>query len=276
MQITKQDGKREPFDPSKLERSLKRAGCSKGICQEVITEVERELYDGESTSEIYKKAFRLLREREKPLAARYSMKRALLELGPSGFPFEDFIAEIFRAQGLTGVRTGKNIEGICAPHELDVYGLRGDTCIGAELKFHNGLGVKTDLKVALYVQARFEDIKKAHPRGQVEGGIDEMWLITNTAFTSNAKKYSKCVGLKLVSWEYPKKGNLQDMIEEVGVQPVTALTTLTAHHKRDLLKKKLVLCRSLAGQENTLQSIGLTDTETSAVMAEGRALCGLA
>ena len=274
MEITKQDGQREPFNPSKLENSLKRAGCSKGVCEDVISEVEQALYDGESTSEIYKKAFALLREKERPLAARYSMKRALLDLGPSGFPFEDFVAEIFRAKGFSRVETGKQLDGVCAPHELDMYGFKGETCVGAELKFHNGLGVKTDLKAALYVQARFQDIKSAHPTGHVEGGIDEMWLITNTAFTSNARAYGACVGLKLISWEYPKRGNLQDLIEEAGVQPITALTTLSGKQKRELLHKKLVLCRSLMGSARVLQELGLSKVEQEAAAAEARALCG--
>jgi len=272
MLITKQDGSREEFDVSKLRRSLKRVGCSQRVCEEVIDEIKRTIHEGESTSKIYSHAFNLLKKKEKPLAARYSMKRAVLELGPSGFPFESFVAEIFKAQGYNA-QTNKHITGICSPHEVDVYASREGRCIGAELKFHNRLGLKADLKVALYVQARFDDIKKAHPRGHVEGGVDEGWLITNTSFTTNAIDYGKCMGLTLIAWEHPTKGNLRDMIEETGVQPITALTTLSDQSKRLLLQRKIVLCRMLFGEKKALEEAGLQSDQIGGVLTEADALC---
>lgn len=275
MIITKQDGKREAFDQRKLRHSLERVGCSQGVCEEVVDEVSKELKDGDSTSKIYKRAFTLLRSKEKPLAARYSIKRAVLALGPSGFPFEDFVGEIFRAQGYQAT-IGKFLQGKCAPHEVDLYALRGTRCIGAEIKFHNRLGIKTDIKVALYVHARFEDIKKAYPHGYVEGGVDEGWLITNTEFTSNATYYGTCAGLTLISWKYPDEGNLQDLIEDTGVQPITALTTLSERHKRELLSRKLVLCRMVQSNRDVLSDIGLKEKDITETVTEANALCGLA
>jgi len=272
MLITKQDGRLEEFDPTKLRRSLRRAGCSENICTEILDEIGAELAEGDTTSKIYTRAFELLKQKEKPLAARYSMKRAVLDLGPSGFPFEDFVAEIFRANEYT-VETDKYVQGICAPHEVDVFAFKDDKCIGAELKFHNRLGLKSDLKVALYVHARFEDIKKAHPRGRVEGGVDEGWLITNTEFTKNALEYGACVGLTMISWEYPENGSLQDMIEKVSVQPITALTTLSKQDKRLLLDQKLVLCRMLHGKGEELERAGLPPSKIDGVLAEAKALC---
>jgi len=270
MLITKQDGRQENFDPKKLRRSLQRVGCSEGVCEEVINEVTTGLTDGDSTSKIYKRAFELLREKEKPLAARYSMKRAVLALGPSGFPFEDFMAEIFRAQGCRHVETRKSMHGACAPHEVDLYMQQNGRTIAAELKFHNRLGIKTDLKVALYVHARFEDLKKP----KTQDMIDEAWLITNTEFTSNAIDYGKCAGLKLISWEYPQRENIRNLIEETGVQPITSLTTLSAHEQRMLMEKRVVLCRMLHGNRDTLEDIGLSEDRISEVLTEGNALCG--
>lgn len=273
MLITKQDGTKQEFDPGKLYRSLKRVGCSENVCQEVISEVEDEIEEGDSTSKIYSRAFRLLRNKEKPLAARYSMKRAVLALGPSGFPFEEFVGELFRAQQYQ-VTVGKFIRGVCAPHEVDVYALRGTHCIGAELKFHNRLGLKTDLKTALYVYGRFEDIKKAHPDGYVEGGVDEGWLITNTQFTATAIRYGKCAGLTLISWDYPQHGNLRELIEQAEVQPVTALTTLSSRQKQLLLSQNVVLCRTLREKRGTLKSMGLSEEKIAEAVTEARALCG--
>jgi hypothetical protein len=273
MLITKHDGRQEAFDESKLRRSLKRAGCSEGVCNEVIDEVTTELREGDSTSKIYRRAFELLREKEKPLAARYSLKRAVLDLGPSGFPFEAFIAEIFRLRGYT-TTTNKEMSGVCTVHEVDVCACKQEHCLGIEAKFHNRLGFKTDVKVVLYVHARFEDIKKAYPKGGCMGGVDEGWLITNTEFTSRAIEYGKCARITLIGWDYPERGNLQDLIEEAGVQPITALTTLSEHDKRLLIGQRLVLCRSLREHPEILESLGISESKRDTVLSESNALCG--
>src|ERR1700685_1354929 len=95
LQITKADGELEPFDPAKLERSLAHAGASSTMRARILSHVITALHPGIMTEEIYRHAFQMLREHEeKPVAARYSMKRAVFALGPSGFPFERFLAEV--------------------------------------------------------------------------------------------------------------------------------------------------------------------------------------
>lgn len=266
--ITKQDGTKEPFEVEKLRMSLERAGASKEEINEVVNYVEKDLKEGMSTSEIYKHAFSYLEHEEKPLAARYSLKRAIMELGPSGYPFENFIAEIFRAKGYE-VKVGTIVQGACVEHEVDILSEKGEQKIGAEVKFHNRLGIRSDLKVALYVHSRFEDIRA----GKTE--INEDWLITNTKFTKNAIKYAECVGLKLISWNYPKGADLHGLIEETGVQPVTALTTLSGAEKNRLLEQKVVLCKNIENNEEILHSLGLSKQKIENVMAESQALCGI-
>src|SRR5579872_3086631 len=99
IQIAKADGTSEAFDPHKLNMSLKRAGASEGAAAHIAAEVEKQLYNGITTGEIYSHAFAHLRQEGHAHAARYSLKRAMLDFGPSGFPFESYIAELFRAEG---------------------------------------------------------------------------------------------------------------------------------------------------------------------------------
>src|SRR3989338_6986198 len=195
--IIKQDETKEIFDASKLYNSLEHSGAGKGEIEEVIRHIEKELKDGMTTSEIYRHAFKILGQFEKPVAARYSMKSALLAFGPSGYPFEDFIAEIFRAKGYN-VKIGEIIQGACVKHEVDIIAQKDGKKIGAEIKFHNELRNRSDIKVALYVHSRFEDIKKTK---REDGGIsiDEDWIITNTKFASDAIKYGNCIGMKVIA-----------------------------------------------------------------------------
>ena len=271
--IVKADGTKETFDADKLRTSLKRAGAHKEAIAKIIAEVTSSLEDGMTTQEIYRTAFSLLKEHERGVAPRYSMRRALLSMGPTGFPFEDFVAEIFRARGYT-TKTGTIVEGACATHEVDLLATKDNECIVGEVKFHNNLGIKTDLKVALYVHARFIDIidrrKERREICEVSNGL----LITNTKFTKNSMKYGSCSGFDMVGWNYPDEGNLQDLIEEAKVHPVTCLTGLSNAQKGELLKKRIVLCRQLTYEVDTLKSIGLSSSKIDNILAESASLCG--
>jgi len=93
--ITKTDGKTELFKVEKLRRSMRRAGADPEETNRIVVEIEKLLYDGVKTQEIYRHAFTLLRNNLPPTAARYSLRRALFNLGPTGFPFEKFLARLF-------------------------------------------------------------------------------------------------------------------------------------------------------------------------------------
>ena len=82
--VVKVNGEKEPFNANKLRRSLEKAGARAEVCDSIVDHVVGELQNGMSTTHIYRHAFSLLRKIEKhPVAARYSMRRAVFGLGPS-------------------------------------------------------------------------------------------------------------------------------------------------------------------------------------------------
>ncbi len=269
--ITKADGEQEPFDPAKLEQSLERAGASSTVRARIAAHVSRDLRPGITTEEIYRRAFEILQQDDKtPIAARYSVKRAVFQLGPSGFPFEQFLAEVLKAHGWT-TRTGVTLTGRCASHEVDVLAEKGGKRIGIEAKFHNDPGGKTDIKDALYVHARYEDLRNApDPASRVAEG----WLVTNTRFTRNAAHYAQCANLTLLSWEYPRGHNLFSMIEEARVHPLTCLTTLSETEKHRLMDHRIVLCKHVS-TPHLLEEYGVKPLRIPQVLEEARALCGI-
>lgn len=270
--ITKATGEREPFDRGKLIRSLIGAGAPRAKAEEITRHIERELRDGMSTSHIYKHAFDILHRTEKPVAARYSLRRAIIELGPSGFPFEKFIAAIFEARGYR-TQTNVVVMGRCAEHEMDVVAWNDRELIMIEAKFHNELGIKSDLKVALYMKARFDDLYgRAFNFGNPRP-IDSCWLITNTKFTDRAIRYSECAGVRIVGWNYPREGNLHDLIEDAGVHPITSLSSLSGAERGRLLEQGVVLCRDVLRKE-PLAAVGISGAKMGQVMEEAAALCG--
>lgn len=270
-EILKADGTTELFDGAKLEASMRRAGAGAHLAASVRATVERMISPGMQTHEIYKRAFTLLRKETRAAAARYSLRRALFEFGPSGHPFEDFVAELFRKEGWE-VEWRKNIQGKCVSHEVDVYAKREGEHLAAELKYHNDPNYKTDVKTALYVKARFDDIWQCDPKVTGTCPVDRGFLITNTKFTETAIQFAKCSGIGLIGWSYPTEGNLYDRIMAAGIYPITALTTLRKSEKRLLVDQGVVTSEQLLNKREGLRSIGVSAERVGQIMAEIKSL----
>ncbi|MDZ7726329.1 MAG: ATP cone domain-containing protein [Candidatus Campbellbacteria bacterium] len=271
VEIIKMDGSREIFDPNKLRHSLEKAGAGSETIEAVVSKIESEIEDGMTTGTIYKRAYEILERKESTAAARYSLRRALVDLGPTGFPFEEFVGEIFRAKGFD-VKVGVMVEGECVEHEVDMLAENETSEISMEIKFHNSQKIRSDLKVALYVKSRFEDILSRQQKDG-NGKKKEGWLLTNTKFTKNALDYAECVGLKIVSWSYPEKGNLQDLVEETGLHPLTCLTSLPDKEKTLLVEQGTVLCRDLKNNTKLLEELGFKEEKINKIKDEASKLC---
>lgn len=270
--IVKANGEREEFRNGKLEESLEKAGASRDVRAKIVAHIAREIEDGMSTSAIYRHAFELLHKLETPVAARYSLKRAIADLGPSGFPFERFVAEIFKARGFETL-TDQIVDGRCVSHEVDIVAWNENKLVMAEAKFHNELGLKSDLKVALYVKARFEDL--VGRQFSYGGGreLSEGLLVTNTNFTEKAIAYGECAGVRLVGWNYPRVGNLHDMIEDAGLHPITCLSSLSNVEKRNLMQQGVVLCKSIREGDEPLKAAGLSAETIARAKKESELFC---
>ena len=255
--ITKSDGTKQLFEEDKLRNSLIRAGATNDAIDEIIEQVESGMKEGMSTNQIYSHAFTLLRKRSPHIAVKYSVRRALAELGPDGFPFEKFISRIFHSWGYDTL-TDQQVMGACIEHEMDVVAWKDKTLAMVEAKFHNEFGLKSDVKVALYVKARFDDIAlNEFDYGGTRRKLTERWLFTNTKFTDQAIKYGACNSLKLIGWNYPSSGNLHTLIEELGLHPITCVTSLNHQQKKDLIGRNVITCSDLIKKPDVLREIGV-------------------
>lgn len=270
--IIKTDGTKEEFQSQKLEDSLSRSGASPEVREKIVHHIAREIEDGMSTTAIYRHAFEFLHKFERPVAARYSLKRAIADLGPSGFPFEKFVAEIYKAKGFETL-TDQVVLGTCVDHEIDVVAWNENKLIMAEAKFHNELGLKSDLKVALYVKARFEDLQEREFNYGTRRRLDEGVLITNTNFTEKAIEYCECAGVRLIGWNYPRVGNLHDMIEDESLHPITCLTTLSNTEKKTLMENGVILCKSVRDGDEALLKAGLSHSTIENAKRESLIFC---
>lgn len=271
--IIKASGEKVPFDIEKLRHSLQRSGAAKEQIEHILDSIRGSLHEGMRTKQIYQLAFKLLKQGAVPFAARYKLKSAIMELGPSGFPFERYVSELMKFRGYQ-VRVGEITRGKCVSHEIDVIAEKGNSFIMIECKFHNVSGISCDVKVPLYIRSRFDDVvavwKKMTGHEQM---VHEAWVFTNTKFTSDAMQYGNCAGLKLVGWNFPEQGNLKQLIDESGLHPVTCLTTLSGKEKQALLEKGVVLCKEILAMPSYLNLVQVSNERQERVLNETRLLC---
>lgn len=272
--IVKAFGKLEEFSPEKLKKSLQRSGATADHISSVVKEISSQVQEGMTTKEIYRRAFQLLRQYSPPQAARYKLKQAINELGPSGFPFEMYVAVLLQEEGYKTI-VSTIIAGHCVKHEIDVTAEKDEKHFMIECKFHNGQGTHCDVKIPLYIQSRFLDVErkwKEMPGHQNK--FHQAWVFTNTRFTDDAIKYGTCMAMALVSWDYPSGLSLRDRINKSGLHPLTCLTTLTSHEKKSLLDKRIVLCKDICRQPELLKQIGITnEIRLQKILNEGRQVC---
>ncbi len=271
--ITKSTGDQVVFDEYKLRNSLKRSQAEDFVIEDIIKQINGQLYPNIKTKEIYKKAFELLKKYSRPTAARYKLKKAIMELGPTGFPFEQFIGALLRHEGYF-VNVGVMVQGNCVTHEVDVVAEKNEEIIMVECKFKTDTNGQNNVKVPLYIHARFNDIA-AHWNNQSTNKFpfNKGWIVTNTRFTNDALQYGNCAGLTMVGWDYPKKGSLKDRIDQSGLHPITCLTSLSAQEKKKLLDLDIVLAVDLYTNYGLLQKIGITSSSKhDIIINEAKAL----
>lgn len=235
--VIKASGLEEKFSSRKIYTTILEAGGSKDIAQEAVNEVKRKYYENITTKDILEIILNVLKKYP-GLSAKYDLKRAIMSLGPTGFPFEQFVADLLKEYGYK-TKVGTKQKGKVITHEIDIIAENKNNLKSymIECKYHNQPGKHTKLHVALYTYARFLDLTTLR--------LNQPWLVTNTKCSEDAINYSKGVNLKITSWKYPENESLQKLIEQKKAYPITMLKTLKEETKEKLFKNKIILVKEL-------------------------------
>jgi len=271
--IVKASGEKVLFSEEKLRSSLKRSGADDKLINQILTLVKEELYDGITTKEVYNRAYSFLRRNKPVFASKYKLKKAIYELGPTGFPFERFLSAVLIYSGYK-TQVGKSVTGKCINHEIDVVAEKNGSIIIIECKFHGEQGRNCNVKIPLYIYSRYQDVKNAWYKASSNiKEPDACWVATNTRFTKDAIVYGNCMGLYLLSWDYPKGDSLKNRIDRLGLYPITVSTLLTKREKQFLLSRDVVLCRQLLKDSFYLDHLGVSDMRKIKILTEVGRLC---
>ncbi len=271
--ITKQSGETAPFSKDSLRKSLLNSGADEIDAEKICQKIEKEIYNGITTKELYEKAFKLLKEIRSSIAARYSLKRALQDLGPEGFYFEKWVAKVFEVQGYDTI-TGQQLTGKSSVnHEIDVVISNRDTDIVCECKFRNDIDAKISVTTPMYFLSRFNDLKnREFTFFNRSFKPNKGFLITNAFFTSDSIAFAECYHINLISWNYPEEYSIKRLTDKQGLYPITCLTTLTKEEEKILLSKNCILVRELVRNTVLLDHFKFSDDRKKIILNEAKEL----
>lgn len=271
--VKKASGDEELFSVEKLERSLQNAGADYEQIQKIIVDIENWIYNGASTKKIYSRAFSILRRNKTAAALRYKLKKAMLEFGPSGYPFENFIGQLFEAQGFQ-TEVGIVVDGKCITHEMDVIATKQNNQHLVECKYSKDQGKHVSVQVPLYVRSRVDDIVNKRKESDIfQGFLFTGWVITNTRFSGDSLRFGECSGLKLLAWDFPAGNGLKELIEKLKIYPLTILNSLTKTEKQFLINKEIVSCNQLQKSTGILNSMNLNEKKLKSILSELSHIC---
>lgn len=240
--ILKSDGRSVPFNFGKVKSTCRRAGASNKLAAHIARKISEKVYPGITTRQIYQMVLDALEfENQEVVGHRYRLKESIMQMGPAGFPFENYVSAILAAYGFNVKSRRSKIQGTCATHEIDIIATSGNVNkYMIECKFHNSSGIYTGIKESLYTHARFLDLK---------GQFDKEMLVCNTKVSDDAITYGKCVGQEILSWRYPSNKGLEKIIEDMGLYPITILG-LNRKELQKLSENNIMLAKDLLDVES--------------------------
>ena len=265
MQVIKSSGDFEKFDGKKIYHSIRDAGGSNKLARGAVKEIKKKFRAQTSTEEILNFLIKFL-SREPGVSERYDLKRAIMSLGPSGFPFEKFFAQVLESSGYKTTIDNK-LKGKKIFQEVDIVAEKEKKWM-IECKYHNESGTMTRLHVPLYTYARFLDLKNYN--------FYAPWLVTNTKCSRDAVEYAGGVGLRITSWKYPKKDNLQSLIEMKKLYPITILKKISNDELNKIYESEIVIAKDLLNfsEDELSKKTQISTKRIAKILEEVREVCG--
>lgn len=263
LQILKNSGNYEEFSIIKLKRSLLKSGLTEEKADDIARKLKQRCAQGVSSKKLYRMAYNLVKKESRIIASKYSMTRAISELGPDGYHFEKFVCALFEKQGYQA-STNHFAQGRCVKHEIDVKAVNAKTLF-CECKFHNNTNTKNDLKTTLYVRARYLDLLE-----NPDIKLDEFWLISNTKFSKDAIQYAECTGLKLLGPNAPHQQALSELAVKYKVFPISSVTNLKKKQIKQLVKQGHIFAKDILRDPNILSQFDINQNTRDKVLSEIR------
>jgi len=267
--VRKATGGRDKFRPEKIKNTCLRIGVNPETAQKIVDKVSEEIYNGISTKKILEKTRYYLKEISPVLSDIYSLKSAMLELGPDGFIFEEYCRRLLNYYNIPAV-CPKTIFGFCISHEVDIIFENEKKYTFIECKYHNRQGIYCGSKDILYTWARFLDLQDGFKSQKNFYNFTSVWLITNTKFSDHAKQFGLCKKMGLLGWNWPENGGLAYYIKKAKFWPITILSNIDNNIRKILFKEGIILISDLLKPNFTLKNGKISQKKISIIQEEAQ------
>jgi DNA-directed RNA polymerase specialized sigma24 family protein len=241
--VRKADGTRQLFDREKVIRTCMRMGASRETAEEIVSKVEMKIYDGIETRKILQMVFRLLSKYKPAISHQIDLRRALSLIKPQP-DFERFVQVLLSEHGYE-VSPNQIVRGKCGEHEVDAIASKDDQTYIVEVKHHYKHHTPTGFDVSRITRAVFEDVTEGYDLGLNNLKITRAMIVCNTKLSEHARHYARCRGIYHIGWSSPPEHDLQTMIEEKKLYPITYLKSLKSATRKSLASAGIILLKQL-------------------------------
>ncbi len=232
-----------PFNPEKIKATCLRAGASGELATKISEQIASKVYPRMTTREILRLTLRLLDKEQPAVAARYNLRDAIFRLGPAGFDFEKYIAELLSAYGYKA-KLPPILRGACIDHEVDVLAEINNRVAMIECKLRQASGIFITIKDVMSTWARFLDLVDGSKTGKCPH-LDEPWIVTNAKISYDGVKYGHCKNMVMLSWDHPADRPFPAWIDDRALYPITVLRGLDKFSQSAFARAGLLLVRDL-------------------------------
>ena len=263
--VRKANGRLEPYDRSKVLRTLLHLGFRGSEAEKLEKAVSEKVYDGMPTSELLSLIYELAGKSRPELAHLRDIREAISLLRPKP-DFEEYARMILRAAGYL-VEPGRVLEGRCVSHEIDGIAFKDEEVFAVEVKHHVNHHAYTGLGTVLELWAALEDLKEGFRLGLHPYRFTSAILVCNTKISLHAERYARCKGMMYMGWRYPRAFALGDIASEKKLYPITMLKTLPRDIIERLGDRGIVTLDQLGrvGSENLAELIGVSLEEADRI-----------
>lgn len=218
-------------------------GATREIAETIANEIETKAYDGISARKILQMIFTRLR-RHKPVMKYHIDLRRSLSLMKSSPDFERFI-QLLLIEHRYQVTSNQIMRGRCVEHEVDGIAKKNGKTYIIEVKHHYKFHTPTNLDVSRITRAILEDLKEGYELGLNKLKVDNALIVCNTKLSEHAKRYAECRGILHIGWSSGSNLDLQTMIEEKKLYPITFLKGLKTETQKRLAFNGIVMLKQL-------------------------------
>jgi hypothetical protein len=270
--VTKADSTKQLFDKEKIVKTCLRMGTTRAVAESIAEEIEAKVYEGIDTKKILQMIFRKVRKHQPSLKHQIDLRKALSLLNPVP-DFELFVQTLLSEHGYT-VIPNQIVRGRCVEHEIDAIAKKDGVTLIVEVKHHFSYHTPTSLDVGRISRAVFEDVTEGFKLGLNNLKVDKAMIVCNTKLSEHAKRYAECRGIYHIGWSSPTNHDLQTMIEERQLYPITNLRRLNRVSRKRLVSNGIILLKQLTEKnpKELRRQTGIPQKDLESIIRRSRAI----